>query len=46
MRVCFVSTSLSPAGAETALAALVVGIEGSGIQPSVIALRGALRLVE
>jgi glycosyltransferase involved in cell wall biosynthesis len=46
MRVCFISTGLNPGGAETALAALVLGLAEAGVQALVVALRGAGRLVE
>lgn len=46
MRVCFISTSLNPAGAETALVSLVRGLADSGIESSVVSLRGSGRLVD
>lgn len=46
MRVCFISTSLNPAGAEAALVSLVRGLAESGIECSVVSLRGGGRLVD
>jgi glycosyltransferase involved in cell wall biosynthesis len=45
MRIAFITTSLDPAGAETSLAALVLGLADFGAEPVVVALRGSGRLV-
>jgi glycosyltransferase involved in cell wall biosynthesis len=45
MRIAFITTSLDPGGAETALAALALGLVDSGMRGLVIALRGSGRLV-
>jgi glycosyltransferase involved in cell wall biosynthesis len=46
MRIAFVTTSLDPGGAETALTALTLGLSRLGARISVIALRGSGRLAE
>jgi glycosyltransferase involved in cell wall biosynthesis len=46
MRITFITTSLDPGGAETALVALALGLIALGAQTSVIALRGSGRLAE
>jgi glycosyltransferase involved in cell wall biosynthesis len=46
MRITFITTSLDPGGAETALVALALGLTALGAQTSVIALRGSGRLAE
>ena len=46
MRIAFITTSLDPGGAETALVALVLGLTALGARTSVIALRGSGRLAE
>jgi glycosyltransferase involved in cell wall biosynthesis len=45
MRIAFVTTSLDPGGAETALTTLALGLVKAGAQVCVIALRGSGRLV-
>jgi glycosyltransferase involved in cell wall biosynthesis len=46
MRITFITTSLAPGGAETALVALALGLTALGAQTSVIALRGSGRLAD
>jgi glycosyltransferase involved in cell wall biosynthesis len=45
VKLAFITTSLDPGGAETALAAVALGQHDAGARVSVIALRGAGRLV-